>query len=94
LAVRVPVAVYELLMAAEEKIGRVLEVDLVDESKRPASLITVWEAIAQLVNDTDETRLKLEIEGDCDEHAHNEALIQGGPSLDQIAARSGCLPAS
>lgn len=63
-ALLVPEGVYGRLREAEAKIARILELDLSDEEKRPSRLISVWEAIAQLVNDTDESRLKLEIEGD------------------------------
>ena len=74
-AVRLPLPVWELLQAAQEKIGRVLQVDLESDDVRTTSLITVWEAIAQLVNGTDEAWLKIELEG-------------GGP-LEEIQIRRG-----
>jgi hypothetical protein len=62
-AVRVPLPVWELLQAAQAKIGRVLQVDLESEDVRTKNLIIVWEAIAQLVNGTEEAWLKIELEG-------------------------------
>lgn len=62
-AVRMPLSVYTLVMAAREKMARVLQVDWEDEAKHPASMITVEEGIAALVNDTDERRLTEELEG-------------------------------
>lgn len=62
-AVRVPEAVYDALIAAQDKMATVLDVDLSDDEHRAARLVTVWEAMAQLVNLTDEARLKLETEG-------------------------------
>jgi hypothetical protein len=59
----VPEGVYGRLREAETKIARVLDLDLSDEEKRAGRLITVWESIAQLVNDTDESRLVVEMEG-------------------------------
>ena len=99
LAVRVPGQVYDLLIAAQNKIGRVLQVDLEDSMKRPASLIAVWEAIAQLVNDTDESRLKLEIIGES-EHALDALpyatgpIVQSRSGIDEVAPRNRSLRAS
>jgi hypothetical protein len=62
-ALRVPEGVYSRLREAETKIARVLDLDLSDETKRASGAISVWEAIAQLVNDTSEEILKSEIEG-------------------------------
>jgi hypothetical protein len=67
---RVPKSVFDLMIAAEEKVAAVLKVDI---SKRLhdddfpmwlGNVVVVLEAQAQLVNDTDVTRLHLEIEGD------------------------------
>ena len=73
-AVRVPEAVYDNLVAAQEKMARVLQLDLEDENARTKNLITIWECIASLVNTTDEAWLKIETEG-------------GGP-LEELAIRS------
>jgi len=62
-AVRVPEAVYDRLIAAQDKMAHILNLDLNIEEMRSANLITVWEAVAQLVNDTDESQLKMEVEG-------------------------------
>jgi len=61
---KVPRGVYDALVAAEEKIARVLELDIAEESeKRATNMITVLEALAELVNGTAEEMLKTEIEG-------------------------------
>lgn len=62
-AVRVPETIYDLLIAAQDKMAYVLHLDLNIEEMRSANLITIWEAIAQLVNGTDESQLKTEVEG-------------------------------
>lgn len=62
-AVAVPVEVYELIIQAQNKIGRVLQLDMQDENSYAKSLITVWEAIAVLVNDTPEEWLTIELIG-------------------------------
>lgn len=62
-AVRVPELVYDRLIAAQDKMAHVLHLDLNIEEMRSANLITIWEAIAQLVNGTDESQLKTEVEG-------------------------------
>ena len=56
-----PLAVYEALLAAERKIAGMLSVDL--ENKPQAARIVIIEALAQLVNDTDERVLRTEIIG-------------------------------
>jgi hypothetical protein len=73
-AIRVPLAVYDLLQTAQAKMGRVLQVDLEDDAVRIKSLITIWEVIAALVNDTPEEWLVIETTG-------------GGP-LEELAIRS------
>lgn len=62
-AVRVPLPVYDALIEARDKLGRVLEVDLTNEETFTKNMITVMEALASLVNQTDESQLKVEIEG-------------------------------
>jgi hypothetical protein len=62
---KLPRGVYDALLAAEEKIARVLELDIAEESdKRATNLITVLESIASLINQTDESRLLVETEGE------------------------------
>ncbi len=73
-AVRVPLAVYELMEAAQAKMARVLQLDLEDDTVRVKNLITIWEALAVLVNDTDEAWLVVETQG-------------GGP-FEELAIRS------
>jgi hypothetical protein len=63
-AVRLPEPIYDLLIAAQDKMAYILHLDLNIEETRPANLITAWEAIAQLVNGTDESRLRTEVEGE------------------------------
>lgn len=59
-----PRGIYDELIAAEEKIARVLDLDIgKDSPMRPTNLKTVIEAIAALVNLTPEEHLKTEIEG-------------------------------
>ena len=73
---RLPIAVFEKLVEAETKIARVLQVDISEESeKRATNLITVLEAIAVLINTTDEAWLKIETEG-------------GGPLEERAIART------
>ena len=74
-AVRVPLDVYERIEAAQEKMARVLQVDLQDDTVRTKNLITIWECVAELVNGTDEAWLVVETSG-------------GGP-LEEIAIRRG-----
>jgi hypothetical protein len=62
-AIRVPETVYNLLSAAECKMANILDLPLAYEKTRPANTITVWEAIAQLINGTDIEILRAEIEG-------------------------------
>lgn len=62
-SLRCPVGVYVALQAAQDKIARILDLDLSDDEKRATRLITVWEAIAELVNGTAAEMLKTEIEG-------------------------------
>jgi len=62
---RVPKEIHDQMIEAEIKIAHVLQVDIAEDSeKRASNLILVLEAIAQLINGTDESRLKTEIEGD------------------------------
>jgi len=63
-AVRIPEAVYDRLIAAQDKMAYVLHLDMNIEETRPANIITIWEAIAQLVNGTDEKILQAEVEGE------------------------------
>ena len=64
---RIPKAIYDSMLEAEAKIARLLQVDIAEAcEKRTANLILVVEAIAVLVNGTDESRLKIEIEGSSD----------------------------
>lgn len=62
-AVCVPLEVYEFLREAENKIARVLQVDIETEDLRGKNLMTVWECIANLINSTPEEWLKIETEG-------------------------------
>jgi hypothetical protein len=62
-AVRLPNPVLELVHAAHDKLAGVLQLDIKTDSERPKNMITVVEAWANLVVLTDESRLKLEIEG-------------------------------
>lgn len=62
-AVALPMGVYERVKACEAKVARMLQLDLEDDTKRARSLIDVWEAIAELINGTDEAMLKIEIIG-------------------------------
>jgi hypothetical protein len=64
LAVRVPEGVYDLLIAAQDKMAHVLDLNMNLEEERPRNLITIWEAIAQLINGTDEAQLRIEIQGE------------------------------
>lgn len=74
-AVRVPAVVDALIVLAEEKMARVLQLDIEDDTVRCKNLIVIWECIAQLVNDTPEEWLVIETTG-------------GGP-LEEIAIRRG-----
>ena len=61
---KVPRGIYDALVAAEAKIARVLELDIAEDSEyRATNLITILEAIAELINGTAEEMLKTEIEG-------------------------------
>lgn len=62
-AVRIPEAIFDRLIAAQDKMATILGLDLNHEESRPAKLITIWEAIAELINGTDESQLKTEVEG-------------------------------
>jgi len=79
-AVRVPAVVNALIVLAEEKIARVLQLDIEDDTVRAKNLIVIWECIAQLINSTDEAWLKIETEG-------------GGP-LEEYAIRQGSTESS
>lgn len=62
---RIPKSVYDEMLAAEDKVARILQLDIAEESaKRMTNLILIVEAIAALINTTDELHLKVEIEGD------------------------------
>ena len=61
---RVPKAVYDALLAAEEKLGRVYQVDISEgSSNRIGARVAVLEALAQDINDTDEYTLKARMIG-------------------------------
>jgi hypothetical protein len=62
-AVRIPEGVYDLLIAAQDKMAHVLNLNLNLEEERPRNLITIWEAVAQLINGTDIEILRGEVEG-------------------------------
>lgn len=62
-AVRLPEVIYNMLKAAEDKMAHVVNVQLETPEERAQNLIVVWEAIAQLVNGTDEAILRTEVEG-------------------------------
>jgi hypothetical protein len=62
-AIRIPEPVYDRLVAAQDKMAHVLNLDLNIEEMRSTNLIAIWEAVAQLVNGTDESQLKTEVEG-------------------------------
>lgn len=68
-AVAVPMGVYDQLIAAQDKMAAILGLDLADEKKHAYALITIWEAVAVLINQTDESKLKAEVEGDEAAHA-------------------------
>jgi hypothetical protein len=93
---RVPMPVYERLIAAEVKLGRVLEVDIDQEhcDKWAWNLITVLEALAELVNGTAECVLKTELVGG-GEFEEQEIAILNSPdsgtrseSISTLAATS------
>ena len=79
-AVRLPEDVIKLFRAAVEKIGRVLQVDLEDDEVRPKNMITVMEAIACLINTTDENWLVIELEGE------NDPRHRNGPDGPEVRA--------
>jgi hypothetical protein len=64
-ALRVPEGVYGLMIRAQERVANVLQLDLSDEVKRTANLITIWEGIAQMVVDSQlsDVRIKTELVG-------------------------------
>jgi len=62
-AVAVPIEVYDLIIQAQNKMGRVLQLDMEAEDQHAKNMITVWEVIANLINSTDEAWLKVETEG-------------------------------
>jgi hypothetical protein len=62
--VGLPKDVYDLVLEAEFKMAGILEVDISDTSKNQAAArLTVWEAFAALINLTDESILKAEVQG-------------------------------
>lgn len=79
-AITMPIAVYEATIASDEKLARVLQVDIsealcaADFTKWTKNRVMVAEAKAQLINLTDESRLRVEIEGDNQE---DEAVPEG-----------------
>ena len=65
LRISLPKDLYDLGTEAMLKIARILQVDISDASKnQTGALINVWTAIFVLINLTDESRLKVEIEGE------------------------------
>ena len=62
--VGLPKDVYDLVLEAEFKLAKILEVDISDKSmNQSAARLACWEALAALVNLTDESILKAEIQG-------------------------------
>jgi hypothetical protein len=59
-SVALPESVYEMMLAAEKKIARSLDMDI---ETRPGLRITLWEAWAQWILQTDEQTIKAQTEG-------------------------------
>jgi hypothetical protein len=59
-SVALPESVYEMMLAAEKKIARSLDMDI---ETRPGLRVTLWEAWAQWILQTDEQTIKAQTEG-------------------------------
>lgn len=60
-----PSDLYDQVLEMESKVARILEVDISEASENQlAALISVWEALSSLVKLTDESQLKVEIQGE------------------------------
>jgi hypothetical protein len=59
-SVALPESVYEMMLAAEKKMASSLEMDI---ETRPGLRITLWEAWAQWILQTDEETIKVQTEG-------------------------------
>ena len=59
-SIALPVSVYEMMLAAEQKIARTLEMDI---ENRPGLRVSLWEAWAQWILQTSEETIKVQTEG-------------------------------